>query len=138
VAGLAVLLLVLVAATPSFGVGHGLCALLLLLLLFSYYALLLYRAQSVWLVPHLSTPAVLALATRLHSYGLWQKSIIAYFVFAAVVHHHLLAPAPSGSKPGRPQKRRRVYQLEAGREWARRGDSSSVFLDFRGGSRNNH
>jgi hypothetical protein len=74
VAGLAVLLLVLVTATPSLGAGHGWCSLLLLLLLYSYYALLLYRADTLWLWPHLCVPALLALATRLHSYGLWQRA----------------------------------------------------------------
>jgi hypothetical protein len=120
VVGLAVLLLVVVAATPSLGAGHGLCSFLLLFLLFGYYALLLYRAGSLWLMPHLFVPVVLALATQLHSYGLWQKSIIAYFVMVALVHHHLLSPAPAAWRRGQLHKRRKVYQLDLGQEWGRR------------------
>src|SRR5262249_50009816 len=85
----------------------------LLFLLYGYYAALLYSAGSVWLFPHLAVPMALLIATRCHSFGAWQKSLVLYFLFAANVHYHLLShglpgrAAPSGrhvprlSLPGR-------------------------------------
>jgi hypothetical protein len=144
-AGLAVGFLAVVAATPSWDAFHLVCSLLLLLLLFSYYATLLYRAGSPWLIVHLAVPFALVSATRLHSYGLWQKSLIAYFVLLAVVHHHILLRGrtdPRRSLSGRRlrgngvyQKRRKVYQVEASREWARErtvSESSSPHRRSRG------
>jgi hypothetical protein len=129
VSGLAVLLLLLVGVTPSNASFHLLCSLVLLLLLYGYYALLLRRAESPWLIAHLVVPVALALATRFPSYGLWQKSFIGYFVVAAVLHHHVLGREPersegsySGprvSRRGQPIQRRRVYRVEPGREWTR-------------------
>jgi hypothetical protein len=130
VAGLTVLLLVAVAVTPSWSSFHLFCSLLLLLLLFGYYARLLSRAARPLLFAHLAVPTALALATGFHSYGLWQKSLIAYFVAVAVTHHHLVGrlprqggPWPAGSRPRaceEPMKRRKVYRLEPGRAWAKR------------------
>jgi hypothetical protein len=129
VAGLAVLFLAVVTATPSLDGFHVLCSLVLLLLLFWYYALLLYRAESLWLCVHLAVPLILVSATGFHSYGLWQKSLICYFILLAVIHHHRLVrprTEPQRSLTGRrmrnidlPSKRRKVYLLEPGREWAR-------------------
>jgi hypothetical protein len=128
--GLAALILLMVAVTPSGGSFHFQCSLALLLLLFAFFALLLYRAESFWLTAHLLVPAALALATGLQSYGLWQKAMIAYFVAVTVFHHHGLIRPPAGRLalafgPGArrsapPGKRRRIYQLGEGREWARR------------------
>jgi hypothetical protein len=133
IAGLAGFLLLLVAVTPSQGSFHILCSLGLLLLVFSHYGLLLYRAENFWWFIHLALPVALALATCFHSYGVWQKSLIAYLVLAAAVHHHLLVrPRPQnpldfagmgGLRVGRPRKRRKVYQVESGREWARSNTS---------------
>jgi hypothetical protein len=128
--GLAVLLLVAVAATPSWGSGHLVASLVLLLLLYGYYALLLYRAESrCWLLAHLAVPVALALATGFHSYGVWQKGIILYYVLAATLHHHALgqlrvrgssAASRSGtSLPGCGTKRRKVFRVGPGRAWAR-------------------
>ena len=126
---LAVVLLLVVVLTPSFDGVHNLASFALLLLLFGYYGLLLFRAGAFWLPLHLSVPFALAAATGLQSYGLWQKGFIAYCVLAAAVHHHLLARRPiDGLSPFRrpsrstlPSKRRKVYRLEPGRSWARRG-----------------
>jgi hypothetical protein len=127
--GFATVLLAVVAVTPSWGGFHLFCSILLLLLLYSYTARVLRRAASLWLFPHLLVPAVLAGLTRFHSYGAWQKSLIAYFVLVVVFHDHVLAqqlkrnaapPALLRSpRRGRPLERRRVYLLEAGREWVR-------------------
>src|SRR5205823_4510982 len=87
--GFAVFLLLLVAATPSWGSFHLAWSFLLLGLLFGYYAVLLYRTESFLLMMHLAVPVVLVVVTRFHSYGIWQKSFIVYFVVAAVIHHHI-------------------------------------------------
>jgi hypothetical protein len=127
---LAVVLFLMVALTPSEDSFHLLCSAVLLLLLFAYYALLLLQMETLWLVVlHLTVPVALAVATSFHSYGLWQKGIIAYFVIAAVLHGHGLVRRPErhqaralgtrGSRFGQPARRRKVYRLESGREWAR-------------------
>jgi hypothetical protein len=126
VSGLAVVLLLVVALTPSWGGFHLLCSLLLFMLLFGYYSLLFYRMEGVWLFVHLAAPVVLALVTNLHSYGLWQKSFIAYFVLLAAAHHHLLIRQPlpptghGAMRRVSSTRRRKVYQLASGREWTRR------------------
>jgi hypothetical protein len=120
ISSLAVLLLFVVATTPSRDAIHLSCSLLLFLLLFSYFAWLLLRAVSIWLPFHLAVPGALAAATHFQSYGIWQKSFILYFVVAVVLHHHLLERKPLVGKRGQALKRRQVYQLEPGREWSRR------------------
>jgi hypothetical protein len=127
IAGMAVLLLLVVALTDSLGVLHGLCSMLLLLLLFTYYGKLLYQAGGPWFLAHLTVPFALAFGTQLHSYGLWQKSFIVYCVLGAATHHHLLGrpAAPRRPAPGRHRgstlpKRRKVYAVDLGHEWTRR------------------
>jgi hypothetical protein len=114
VSGLAFLLLLAVTATPSEDSFHLLTSLILLALLFGYYAVLLYRAEKLWLVAHLAVPIALALVIRWHSYGLWQKSFIAYFVFLAAAHHFVLTLPllERRSRRSRLTKRRKVYQLD--------------------------
>src|SRR5205085_11197023 len=57
---LAALLLLVVAVTPSWGAFHIVCSLLLLGLLFGYFALLLHRAEGPWLAAvHLAVPVAL-------------------------------------------------------------------------------
>jgi hypothetical protein len=119
-------LLMLVAATSSTGGFHLLCSLLLFALLFSYYGILLYRAEPIWLAAHLFVPIALALVVRFHSYGLWQKCFISYFVFLSAAHHHVLIAqlqeyksSLAAARRGRSDKRRKVYRVGASREWAR-------------------
>jgi hypothetical protein len=129
ISGLAVLLLLLVAASPSSDSFHGLCSLLLLLLLFAHYTWLLYRLGGPWVFAHLAVPVSLMLGTQFHSYGLWQKGLILYFLATVVVHYHVLKLGTAGGRrSGRTQalgrgqlgNRRMVYQLEPGRAWRRR------------------
>jgi hypothetical protein len=85
-------LLTVVAATPSDDALHIYCAFAAMAMMFVYYAVLLYRGDSLfWLVMHLLTPSILMMASRLESYGVWQKGMILYFLTAAVVHQGLLA-----------------------------------------------
>ncbi len=122
------LLLLVVAVTPSLDGLHNTCAFLLLGLLYVYYAALLFPAGALWVYLHLVVPLLLAVATQSHSYGLWQKSLIAYFVVALVVHHDVLTrTARQPSRPARPHdgkssefgKKRRVYTLDPGKAWRR-------------------
>jgi hypothetical protein len=126
IAGLAALLLLVVAVTPSWEGFHLLCSLLLFALLFGYYAVLLQRVSGALLFAHLVVPVALALLTSFQSYGLWQKGFVAYLILAAVAHHHLLVrhagerPARHPAGRGPSVRRRKVYQLEPGRAWERR------------------
>ncbi len=124
---LAGFLLVVVAATPSFGPCHELCTLALLVLVYSYFALLLYASGSAWLFVYLPAPVALALATRFHSYGLWQKTLIAYLVVLVNIHYHLVSrfrPSPpqkaTGDRTNAFGKRRVAYVLTPGKSWPKR------------------
>jgi hypothetical protein len=107
---LTVILLFIVATTDSFGGFHLLASLALLLALYVYYAVLLFRAQSFWVFGHLFVPIMLGLGTQAHSYGLWQKSLIVYFVLATAIHYEWLMrllPRPRSTR-----KRKGTYRLE--------------------------
>jgi hypothetical protein len=128
-AGLAALLLFIVAVTPSMQAFHLLSSLLLLLLLFGHYWRLLRDTGSPWLLLHSSAPFLLVLLSGCHSYGLWQKCVILYLVVLANVRHYflrgrraskpLVVSTPPLFRRGGVKRRGKVYQLEAGREWAR-------------------
>jgi hypothetical protein len=130
ISAVAAVLLLTVALTPSRNGFHLFCSLFLLSLLFGYYAVLLYRAEPIFLILHLIVPLALAFAIQFDSYGLWQKSIISYFVFLAALHHHVLTYRRSGSQSSRAAyalrqvqtcKRRKVFRLEPKAHWRRRG-----------------
>jgi hypothetical protein len=124
----AVLLLLVVAATPSWGVLHSFCAIALLALLFTYAALVFHQLARPTMLVHLAVPVLLLAATRLHSYGFWQKSLIVYFVLVAVVHQHLIrrknyarsAVDDTQAHALLTAKARKVYRVEPGPAWSRR------------------
>jgi hypothetical protein len=128
IAGLATLLLFIVAVTPSLGGFHVLGSFLLMLLLFGHYWRLLRDSGSSLIILHVLVPFALVLP-GCHSYGLWQKCLIVYLVaFANLRHHelrrmseseHLSESASEPFRGGGVNGRRKVYQLEAGQEWAR-------------------
>jgi len=106
-------LLAVAAVTPSVDSLHSTCALTAMFMLFVYYAVLLYRGDSMfWLVMHLLTPSYLMLASRLESYGVWQKGMILYCVAAAVVHQSLLAQGLP-KRQGRGSKRLAAERVAA-------------------------
>ena len=120
-AGLAALLLIIVAVTPSLQLFHVLCSLLLLAFLFAHYWRMLRESGSAWIIAHTVTPLILIPLCGYHSYGLWQKSMILYLVALAAIRHHLLGREPSPSpKLRRRRSARKVYRLELGKAWARR------------------
>ncbi len=86
------LLLLIVVATPSRWPLHDASALVLLGSIYVHYAIVLsQRPGRVLMLVHLGMPLLLAAAIGFHSYGLWQKGMIGYFVAVAVVHHHVAA-----------------------------------------------
>jgi hypothetical protein len=107
-------LLAVVAATPSPDGLHTLAALGLLGFVFGWYALRLYRVASPWLLAHLAAPALVLLLTAAQSYGLWQKLVVVYFLLAAnidclLVTGRLVLPGPGEFGPTRRRGRRRAY-----------------------------
>lgn len=84
------LLLLVVVATPSHWALHKASALVLLGSFYVHYAIILSQLPGQRLMyAHLAFPIVLAAAIGFHSYGLWQKGMIGYFIVIAVVHHYL-------------------------------------------------
>jgi hypothetical protein len=125
---LAGFLLAVVAATPSRGPFHDLATLALLGLLYSYFGLLLHAAGSYWLCVYVPAPLALLVATRLQSYGLWQKALIVCFVVLVNIHYHLVSQGlprsarlrkASGGRSDPLSKRRVVYVLSLGKTWRR-------------------
>lgn len=83
---LCLVLLAFVALTPSFDGVHIVASLVLLAVVFAYYAVRLYRVSSPWLFAHLAAPVLIgAAAVPILSYGVVQKGLILYFVFAVNV-----------------------------------------------------
>ncbi len=108
-------LLGVVAATPSQGNLHTVCALVAMVALFAYYAVLLYRGEYLfWLLMHLAVPSLLMMASLVESYGIWQKGMILYFLVAAVVHHHRLAQWLPKLKRGRIEAKRGAFGSAGG------------------------
>jgi hypothetical protein len=117
-------LLTISLATPTGAPVHELTSFLLMFLLFTYYGCLLFQAGSIWLLPHLFLPFWLMGLTGLHSFGLWEKCAIAYFVLACNVQAYFLkreTPEKTGRRP-RPLalRRRKVFVVEPMRAWVRR------------------
>jgi hypothetical protein len=116
-------ILVIVAATPSTGMLHIFCAMVLLATMYAYYGVLLYRSGSPLLLAHLAVPILLAAATQFQSYGIWQKSLICYFIIAGVVHLHMVrrrARMPAAAEADVFYKKPKVYRPDPGQTWALR------------------
>jgi hypothetical protein len=124
--GVVAVFLLAVAVTPSFNEWHGLCSFVVIGLLYCYYAVVLHGEGPVWMWLHLALPLLVLAAIRCHSYGLWQKSMIVYFVLAVNVQHWLLSrgrAALDGPRPGRSGGRRPkrvIHVIETGRSWSRK------------------
>jgi hypothetical protein len=119
-------LLTVVATTTSNADLHLTCALVAMIGLFVYYGLLLYYSDHLaGLLLHLLMPSFLMLASRIESYGIWQKGMILYFVAATVIHHDsLLKWLPKRRSP-----MRKSVSLRVGRKPFRAmriGDSTTV------------
>ena len=85
------ILLTIVALTPSFDGLHHLCSFLAMSMVYFYFAVVLYSRDEFFVCAiHLFVPIIIAFQTRMVSYGIWQKSLIAYFVAAAMLHEVIL------------------------------------------------
>ncbi len=117
-------LLLVIVATPSWGILHNLTALALLFSMFAYYAVLLSRAGSrFFLAIHLVVPVLIAVVFHFESYGIWQKALISYFVVAAVIHHHITTRAarwPRAPEPDVFYKAPKTYSLTPAAPYPRR------------------
>jgi len=131
VLGVVTTFLLLVAVTPSDNGFHIFGSFAVLALLFCYYAAVLHGEGAVWMWGHLAFPVLLVLGTRCHSYGLWQKSLIVYFVLAVNVQHWMLSRGRTTlsatrrgrhDSPGGHLRRRVVYVVETGQSWSRNSD----------------
>jgi hypothetical protein len=108
------LLLAVVAATPSPDDLHTLAALLLLGLVFGWYAIRLHRVRSPWLLAHLAAPVLVLVLTAARSYGLWQKLVVVYFLLAVnidclLASGRLVLPGPEDFRHARRPVRRSKY-----------------------------
>ena len=138
--GVVAVFLILVAVTPSQNGFHHIGSFVVLAVLFGYYAAVLRGESAAWMFGHLAVPILLFFVTQFHSYGLWQKSLIVYFLLVINVHHWLLSRGRmtlslmnlmnQGRHRGRGKapRRRVVYTLDTSRGWSRkspRGDLTS-------------
>ena len=123
--GVVTIFLVLVAVTPSLDAWHGIFAFVAIGSLFCYYAVVFHGESRLWMWLHLALPVLVLFATQFHSYGLWQKSIIVYFVLLVNIQDWLASrgrgvlDVPRYGRHGSARKRR-VYVIEAERSWTRK------------------
>lgn len=113
----AAFILAVVAITPTSHPLHEGLAFLLLGMLYAYFGLLLYRARSPLALGHWLSPLWLLCLIGCHSFGLWQKALIVYFVVASNVE--ALVAAVAKSRQRRARRRRKVWVLDEGRAWIR-------------------
>lgn len=114
-------LLIVVASTPSADFDHLFVAMVLLLSVYIYYAFLFHRLGSRWFWVHLLAPVLIGMLLQWHSYGLWQKSLIVYFVATMNAQYYAfkswqrptVEKAPPRTKKFRDTERRqKVYSLD--------------------------
>lgn len=110
-------LLAFVALTDSMDGWHVFASFVLLGWLLLFFAAKLIEAESWLLFPHLFMPIVIALTIQFHSFGLWQKALIAYFVLVINIHD-LVRVCEHETKPLRP---RRPSVSELAREYYESG-----------------
>ena len=85
--GFAVLLL-LVALSPNRWMFHRTMAFILFGSAYVFFGIELRKNRLLMLI-HLCAPVLLAVVTGFQSYGVWQKSLISYFVVVSTMHHHV-------------------------------------------------
>ena len=86
------LLLLLVAISPNRWMFHRTFAFIVLGSAYVFFAIQL-RSNRALMAAHICAPAVVAVVLGkglgFESYGIWQKTLISYFVVVATVHHHI-------------------------------------------------
>ena len=97
-------LLGFVALTDSRDGWHLAASFALLGWMLLFFAAKLWEEENWWVFAHLLMPIAIGLTIQFHSFGLWQKSLIAYFVVLINMHdllrlcEHETKPLP---RPGR-------------------------------------
>ena len=85
-------LVLMVAISPNRLLFHKTFAFIVLGLAYVFFAIQL-RSNRALMFAHICAPAVAALVLErglgFESYGIWQKTLISYFVCIATVHHHI-------------------------------------------------
>lgn len=81
-------LLLWVAVSPNRWMFHRASAFTLLVCAYIFFAIQLRKSRPLTLI-HLCAPIVLGVVTGFGSYGIWQKSVIGYFIVVATIHHHV-------------------------------------------------
>ena len=92
-------LLLFVAVSPNRWMFHRVSAFTLLVCAYGFFALQLRNNRSLMFL-HLGAPIVLAVVTGFHSYGIWQKALISYFIIVGTIHHHFATRDARGSAAG--------------------------------------
>jgi hypothetical protein len=124
------ILLLTVALTPSLNPFHIAVSIVLMGLLYVYYAAVLYHWKREWLWLYLSIPLLLGVAL-IHSYGLWQKSMILYFVASMNFQYVVLGiinpstvpgfkPLPAKIRATTNTERPKIFLLRGEQSWPRR------------------
>ena len=106
-------LLAFVALTDSMDGWHLFASFVLLGWLLMFFAAKLIEAESWLLFPHLFMPTAIALMIQFHSFGLWQKTLIAYIVLIINIDD-LVRVCEHETKP---MRRRRPLVSELAREY---------------------
>ena len=85
-------LVLAVAISPNRLLFHKTFTFIVLGLAYVFFAIQL-RSNRALMVAHICAPVLIAIGLRkglgFESYGLWQKTLISYFVCVATVHHHI-------------------------------------------------
>lgn len=104
--GLTTLSMGYIACTPSYTAGHNLCAFATMGIMYCYFLIRLFATESflVWWA-HMAAPMLILWLTKAGSYGIWQKSVIVYFVVVIVVHEHIMASWILSASPPKRAKR---------------------------------
>ena len=90
-------LLLFVAVSPNRWMFHRASAFTLLVCAYGFFAIQLRNNPPLMLL-HLCAPIALAVVTGFHSYGLWQKALISYFVVVGTIHHDVTTRLVTGRR----------------------------------------
>lgn len=132
VSAVLLILLLIVAATPTYDLGHELCSCALLALAYMYTAIMIVAGVALADWPRfvaylpLATPFFLTIAASFLGYGVWQKAMVLYFLLCAVLRHHVVVHGKASDQICQRRHssagvapRKRIYRLQAERPWRR-------------------
>ena len=124
-------LLGFVALTDSGDGWHLAASFVLLGWILLFFAAMLWEAERWWVFAHLLVPIAIALTIQFHSFGLWQKSLIAYFVLLINMHdllrlcEHETKPLPRPRRTPVAELARQFYESKHRNPLPRHSDDES-------------